>query len=118
MREKKSFIHTNKKYLALMYDKCESLDDEFTDEEIGRIIRASIRYELWGEQPEEMERALSVQFRGISKDIDVMTDKANVYSEAQRQKALAKYAKRDKSAGMTDAEMDAEIDAMFPRRKA
>lgn len=106
-------IHSNKKYMALFYDKCRTLDEEFEDAEIGAIIRASIRYELYGDKPELSDRALAIQCRAICDSIDVMTQRANNISKINREKALKRY---DKSFGMTEAEIDAEIDAMFPRR--
>lgn len=107
-------IHSNKKYMALFYDKCRTLDEEFEDAEIGAIIRASIRYELYGDKPNLSDRALAIQCRAICDSIDVMTQRANRTSELNRAKAMKRY---DKSFGMTEAEMDAEIDSMFPRSK-
>lgn len=107
-------IHSNKKYMALFYDKCRTLDEEFEDAEIGAIIRASIRYELYGDRPELSDRALAIQCRAICDSIDVMTQRANKLSDINRDKALKRH---DKSFGMTEAEIDAEIDAMFPRSK-
>lgn len=116
MSKNDRYIHSNKCYLALFYNRCEMLDEAYNDEEIGRIIRAAIKYELYGEQPDIKDRALMVMCGFLCKDIDIATNKANDYSEKQRQKALARH-RRDLSAGMTEEEMDAEINSMFPRSK-
>ena len=111
-----STIHPNKKYLTLFYDKCETLIENFTDEEIGKIIKAAIAYDMNGIESEFDDRALKVQFSAIRKDIDLTTEKANKRSESNRANINKRYV-RDKSENMTDAEMDAEIEAMFPRQR-
>lgn len=110
-------IHSNKKYLALFYDKCEMLMSQFNDAEIGEILKGAIKYELYGEKPELEDRALSVMCSALCVDVDIMTQKANEKSKSGRDSAYARWGKIDKSAGMTEAEMDAEIDEAFPHHK-
>lgn len=112
----KDRLHPNKKYLALFYDRCETLISEFEDEEIGAIVKCAINYELYGEKPTLTDRTLSVMCRTLYTDIDIMTQKANERSETNRKSALGRWSK-DKSEGMTEAEIDAEVDSMFPKHK-
>lgn len=112
----KERLHKNKKYLSLFYDKLDSLLENFSDEEIGIIIRAAALYELEGKKTTMEDRALQIAVSGIYTDIDISTKKANEFSQQQREKAKGRWS-RDKSAGMTPEEMDADIDQFCPRSK-
>lgn len=107
--------HGNKQFIPLFYDKCKLLDEQYTDSEIGQIVRAAIRYDLRNEIPSFDDRAILVAFSTIQMDIDLATEKANKKSEIYRRNAQSRN--RDKSQGMTLEEMDAEIDNTFPRSK-
>ena len=107
-------IHGNKKYLALFYDKCELLiEEQFTPAEIGEIVIAAIKYELYEEDTHFEDRYLRMAYKGIRTDIDISTAKADKRSISNRKNAAKRW---DKSQNMTSEEMDAEINAMFPRK--
>lgn len=74
-------IHKNKKYLSLFYDKCDTLIENYSDEEIGAIMRAAITYELTGEKKAMSERVLQVTVNSIFNDIDLSTANADKKSE-------------------------------------
>ena len=48
----------NKKSFQLFYDNIEPVIENFSDEEIGKIIRAVATYEMYGEITEFEDRAL------------------------------------------------------------
>ena len=110
----KEIAHNNKKYLALFYDKCRQLTEEdFSPAEIGEIITAAIKYELYGEDTTLSDRSMRLVYKNIKTDIDISTEKANKRSAAGQRNASIRW---DKSQNMTLEEMDAEIDEKFPRR--
>lgn len=118
-------IHKNKKFLSLFYDKCENLVKNFSDEEIGAILRAAITYELTGEKPEIEDRLILVTVNPIYNDIDMSTEAADKNSKRQSDRAKGKGKKKRGLYGanivsdrdpeeMTEAEIDDEIDRLFP----
>lgn len=108
--------HPNKKYIAIFYDKCETLFEDFTNEEAGQIIKAAIAYDIGGHVPEFEDRAMRVYFAGIKKDIDLTTDKANKRSETNRQNVKNRW--KDKPAEeMTEEEIDNDIARLIAEGK-
>lgn len=118
-------IHKNKKFLSLFYDKCENLVDNFTDEEIGKIVRAAITYEFTGEKPEIDDRLILVTVNPIYNDIDMSSAAADKNSKRQSERARLRGKKKKGLYGanivsdkdpedMTQEEMDDEIDRLFP----
>ena len=118
-------IHRNKKFMALFYDKCENLYDNFTNEEVGEIVKAAIHYEFTGEQPEIEDRLIRVTLKPIYNDIDMSTKKADDNSKKQSDRAKGRGKKKhgiyganlvsDKDADdMTQEEIEDEIDRLFP----
>lgn len=116
--------HPNKKFIAIFYDKCQTLIDDFTDEEVGQLIKAAIAYDIGGESPDFSDRAMRVHFAAIKKDIDLTTQKADKLSVANRNNVNKRWQEKnsekkrwqDKSSDeMTLEEMDADIDMRFPR---
>lgn len=118
-------IHRNKKFMALFYDKCQNLVENFSDEEIGAVVRAAIHYEFTGEKPEIEDRLILVTVNPIYNDIDMSTEKADENSKKQSDRAKGRGKKKkglyganlvsDKDAeDMTQDEIDDEIDRLFP----
>lgn len=83
-------IHKNKKFMSLFYDKCRTLVDNFSDEEIGQIMRAAIHYELTGEKPDINDRLIQVTVTGLYTDIDLSTAAADKRSKINRENRLGK----------------------------
>ena len=109
----KQRIHDNKKYLAIFYDRCDTLTSQYTDAEIGKIIRAAIQYELYGERTELDDRALNVMLCTLFTDSDIMTEKANDRSKKNKYAADTRW-KKDKATEQSEEEMDEEIRRDFP----
>lgn len=117
-------IHKNKKWLSLFYDKCINLIENFSDEEIGAIMRSAITYELTGEKADIQDRLITVTVNPIYNDIDMSTRLADENSRRQSERAKKPRKKKgvygaemvsDKDAeDMTQAEIDAEVDRLFP----
>ena len=60
----------NKKSFQLFYDNIEPVIENFSDEEIGKIIRAVATYEMYGEITEFEDRALQISYNQIKGSLD------------------------------------------------
>ena len=109
---KRQPIHANKKYIALFYDKCEMLLDKFSDEEAGKILKAVMNYELYGIEPAETDRTLDIFITAMCHECDLTIKKFS--DKSAKAKAAINKRWEDKRE-MTQEEIDAEIDRMFPR---
>ena len=105
-------IHKNKKFMSLFYDSAESLIDNFTDAEVGEIMRSAIEYELTGEKRQLSDRALQIMLNTLCKEIDLSSAKADQNSAKQRERACSRWEKqrKDNSFEMSPEEMDADIE--------
>jgi hypothetical protein len=91
-------------------------DPRLSDEQAGQIIKAAAAYEIHGfdgKKPETGDLAVDMIITDICGDIDRNREYRKRRSRAGRAGAVGRWG--DKSREMTEEEMDAEIDDMFPR---
>ena len=74
----------NKKSFQLFYDNIEPVIENFSDEEIGKIIRAVATYEMYGEITEFEDRALQISYNQIKGSLDRNMEKFQEMCERNR----------------------------------
>lgn len=79
----------------IYFDLLNDLED-YTDEEVGKIFRATLNYGLNGEIPVFTDRGMKALWRNIQKAVDV---DAHKYGEKVIQRKYAAYCKKAKANG-------------------
>lgn len=79
----------------IYFDLLNDLED-YTDEEVGKIFRATLNYGLNGEIPVFTDRGMKALWRNIQKAVDV---DAHKYGEKVIQRKYAAYCKKAKASG-------------------
>ena len=84
-----------KKTMMLFYDWLE-LFEELDDAEVGNLIRAIIKYDLTGEEPNYEDRSMRVVFKAMKNATDLSNDKYDAVGNARREAASKRW-KKDES---------------------
>lgn len=110
-------MHDKRKtYMSIDFDLLEPLFDSLNESQIKDVLYAVTYYDIFGEPLDIEDINIKFACNTLYRNIDKYTQKAIKSSEAGKKAALKRWSK-DKSFFMSDAEMDADIDAQFPRTK-
>lgn len=85
-----------KKTMMLFYDWLE-LFEELDDAEVGNLIRAIIKYDLTGEEPNYEDRSMRVVFKAMKNATDLSNNKYEAVGNARREAASKRWKKEPDS---------------------